>query len=106
MSIGSFFHAIGHGIHAALVAIFGQSAIDKVEADLKKVLSDEFRPIFLDAVTAVQSLSVPGAEKRIAAFAKIAADLATAGKSLESHVINMGIELTVGLLKAKGGAGI
>lgn len=106
MSIGGFFRAIGHGIHAALVAIFGQSAIDKVEADLKKIVSDEFRPIFVDAVTAVESLSGTGAEKRAKAFAQIVADLAKAGKSLESHVVNLGIELTVGLLKAKGQPGI
>ena len=104
MSIGSFFHSIGHGIHVALVAIFGQNALDKVEADIKKVLSDDIRPIFIDAITLVSSLQIPGVDKRKQAFATIVADLAKAGKSLETSVINLGIELVVGLLKAKGGA--
>lgn len=106
MSFGSIFHAITHGVHVVLVKIFGQAAMDKVDADVKKVLSDEFRPIFLDAINAVSSLSAPGTEKRAQAFAKIVTDLATAEKSLETNVINHGIELIVSLLKAKGGAGI
>lgn len=106
MSIESIWHAITHGVHEVLVKIFGQAAMDKVDADVKKVLSDGIRPIFIDAIEAVSSLSAPGTEKRVKAFEKITTDLVAAGHNLETSVINMGIELVVNLLKAKGQAGI
>lgn len=101
MSVKGFFQSIGHAIHAALVAIFGQPAIDKVEADIQKLLGDDFRPIFIDAINWASTLTGTGTEKRAQAFDKIVADLKAVGKTLPTAVINLGIELVVNLLKAK-----
>ncbi len=100
MSLGSFFHHLGSVIHSALVKVFGQTAIDKVEADMKTIFRDDVRVIFTDAITAAESLA-SGPDKRAAAFAQIVKDLATKGVELSTHAINMGIELIVGLLRAK-----
>lgn len=101
MSLGSFFHHLGSAIHSALVHIFGQSALDKVEADMKTIFRDDVRVIFMDAIVAAESLALGGADKRAVAFAQIVKDLATQGVDLSTHAINMGIELVVGLLRAK-----
>ncbi len=62
--------------------------------------------IFVDAITAAQSLTTgTGQDKRDAAFAQIDKDLKAKGVGLGTSAINMGIELVVNLLKAKGGAG-
>ncbi len=61
-SIGNFFKHLGQEIHDGLVKIFGQSALDSVESQIK-------------------------------------------GISLGTSAVNLGIELVVNLLKAKGGAG-
>lgn len=101
MSIASIFHAVTHSVHEFLVRIFGQSALDKVDADVKQVLSDDFLPIFKEAIEEAGKLPGEGADKRTAAFQKIVAELAAAGKSLPMQVVNLGIELVYGLLKAK-----
>lgn len=102
MSLGSFFHHLGSAIHNALVYLFGQSAIDKVESDMKTIFRDDVRVIFLDAINVAETLAVgSGADKRAAAFAQIVKDLGTKGIDLSTHAVNMGIELIVGLLRAK-----
>lgn len=100
MGLLGLFKALGHGIQEGLYKVFGESAVQKVENDMKTILSDELRPIFFDAVNAVNALAIPGAEKRDQAFAKIVTDLKAAGKDLAPKLINLGIELTVNLLKA------
>ena len=52
MSVASIFHAITQKAHDFLVSIFGQSALDKVDAEVKQVLSDDFLPIFKEAIEA------------------------------------------------------
>jgi hypothetical protein len=106
MGIGSFFKSLGDKIHSGLVKVFGQSALSKVESQLKTILADDVRVIFIDAITAAQTLtSGTSADKRNAAFNQIVADTKAKGISLGSSVTNLGIELVVGLLKAQGGAG-
>jgi hypothetical protein len=100
-SIGHFFKSLGDKIHSALLSIFGQSALDSVEAQIKTILTDDVRVIFVDAINAAQSLNADGADKRQAAFNQITKDLAGQGKSLQASAINLGIELIVNLLKAK-----
>ncbi len=105
-SVGNFFKHLGEKIHSALVAMFGQDALDKVETELKTVLSDSVRVIFVDAIQAAESLTAGGApasgsQKRDAAFQKITSDLKGQGIVLEQNIVNLGIELVVGLLKAK-----
>lgn len=105
-SVGNFFKHLGTSIHDALVKIFGQNALDNVEAQIKTILTDDVRVIFVDAITAAQSLAVgSGADKRNAAFNQITNDLQAKGVSLGTAAVNLGIELVVNLLKAKGGAG-
>jgi hypothetical protein len=112
MSIFSKFEAIAEGIahsaHGLLVQLFGQPALDAVEADLKTIFSEDVLTIFQDAITAAESLKQPeggvpasNADKRSAAFLQIAQDLKTKGIALAEHTINLGIELVVGLVKAK-----
>jgi hypothetical protein len=106
MNILSFFKALGEKIHSALLAVFGQSALDSVEAQIKVILEDDVRVIFIDAITAAQALTTgTGQDKRNAAFNQISTDVQAKGISLGTSAINMGIELVVNLLKAKGGAG-
>lgn len=100
-SVGSFFKHLGAKIHDGLVKLFGQSALDNVEAQIKTILTDDVQVIFVDAINAAQSLNVSGADKRTAAFNQITTDLKGQGVSLESSAINLGIELIVGLLKSK-----
>lgn len=104
--IGNFFKHLGGKIHDALVAIFGQSALDSVEAQIKTILTDDTREIFVDAIKLASTLKVGGADasgsaKRAAAFDQISTDLQKNGVSLADSVINLGIELVLGLLKAK-----
>lgn len=112
MNIGklaTFLRSLGAKIHNSLVAIFGQSAIDNLEAQIKTILSDDARTIFIDAINAAQSLMVggvaaTGTQKRDAAFTQISADLKAKGIGLATNAVNLGIELVVGLLKAKAPA--
>lgn len=101
MSIVTIFHSFTNSVHEFLVRIFGQPALDKVDADVKQVLSDDFLPIFKEAIEEAQKLPGEGADKRAAAFSKIVAELTAAGKSLPAQVINLGIELVLGLVNAK-----
>jgi hypothetical protein len=106
MSVTSFFKSLGEKIEAALVQVFGQPALDSVEAQVKTILSDDVRVIFVDAITAAETLQIGGAaasstQKRDAAFTQIETDLASKGLSLAESVVNLGIELVVGLLKSK-----
>jgi len=101
-SIKTFFQHLGSEIHSALVALFGQPALDAVEQKFKIILTDDVRAIFIDAINAADDLTVgTGADKRAAAFTQIEADLKTKGVALGTSGINLGIELIVGLLKAK-----
>lgn len=101
-SVGNFFKHLGTEIHDALVSLFGQTALDKVEAEIKTILTDDVRAIFVDAINAANTLTTgTGADKRNAAFAQIETDLKGKGIALGTSTINLGIELVVGLLKAK-----
>jgi hypothetical protein len=100
-SVGSFFKHLGGKIHSALLAVFGQNAMDSVESQIKTILTDDVRVIFVDAITAAQSLNASGDTKRAQAFSQITTDLAAQGKSLQTSVVNLGLELVVNLLKAK-----
>ncbi len=105
-SIGNFFKHLGQKIHDGLLAVFGKDALDRVEAQIETILTDDARVIFVDAIQAAQTLSVgSGADKRNAAFNQITKDLEGKGISLGTSAVNLGIELVVNLLKAKGGAG-
>ena len=55
----------------------------------------------VDAINAAETLQASGADKRQAAFNQISSDLKGKGIGLEQSAINLGIELVVGLLKAK-----
>lgn len=106
MNIVGFFKTLGEKIHAALVTVFGQSALDNVEGQIRTILSDDVRVIFVDAINAAETLQVggaaaSGADKRNAAFTQIETDLTSKGISLGQSAINLGIELVVGLLKSK-----
>ena len=104
--VGNFFKHLGQKIHDGLVAIFGQDALDNVEAQIKTILTDDARVVFVDAIQLASTLKVgaadaSGAEKRSAAFSQIKSDLEKNGVSLADSAINLGIELVLGLLKAK-----
>lgn len=100
-SVGNFFKHLGTEIHDALLALFGKDAMDKVQADVTLILRADVRAIFVDAIEAADTLTGTGADKRAAAFAKILTDLKTEGIQLADHSINLGIELVVGLIRAK-----
>jgi hypothetical protein len=99
---------IAHSAHGLLVKLFGQHAVDSAESDLKTIFQEDTLVIFKDAILAAESLQQPeggapasNAEKRSAAFLKIAEDLKAKGMSLAERTINLGIELVVSLVKAK-----
>ena len=106
MGIVSFFKTLGSETHAVLLKVFGQTALDNVDSQIKTIFNDDVRVIFVDAITAAEALQVGGVaasstEKRAAAFTQIETDLKTKGISLAENVINLGIELVVGLLQSK-----
>jgi hypothetical protein len=97
---------IGADIQGGFVKIFGQAAVSQFETTIKDLAQDDVVTIFSDAVNLAESLQINGTpatseQKRTAAFEQIVKDLATAGKSLATNVVNLGIELVVGLLKSK-----
>lgn len=104
--VGHFFKALGGKVHDLLVKIFGQPALDNVENQVKQILQADVLVIFQDAISTVETLTVGGQpasgdQKRAAAFQKIVSDLEAQGKNLATNVINLGIELVLGLLRAK-----
>jgi sulfur transfer complex TusBCD TusB component (DsrH family) len=112
MSLFSRFEAIAEGVahsaHGILVKIFGSDAITKFEGEVQTIFQEDVLVIFQDGIALAESLKTPeggapatGAEKRSAAFLKISEDLKAKGISLADHVINLGIELVVGFVKAK-----
>lgn len=95
-----------HSANGILVNIFGQSALTHFEDSIKVIFQEDVIVIFQDAITAAESLQdaggpASGALKQSAAFAQIVKDLEAKGISLTHNVINLGIELVVGLLRAK-----
>jgi hypothetical protein len=118
MSLGSFFsrtieviEGAGHSAHTFLVKVFGADAVQKAENDISALMHDDVLKIFTDAISAVETLQVDGApaggdQKRAAAFDNIVKDLAADGKQFATHTINLGIELVVGLLRAKQPAAV
>jgi hypothetical protein len=95
-----------HSANGILVKIFGQTAMTQFEDSIKVIFQDDVIVIFQDAIVAAESLEdggapASGALKQSAAFAQIAKDLETKGISLAKNVINLGIEMVVGLLRAK-----
>lgn len=100
--IESFFGNLEHKVQADLVALFGKTAVDSTEAEVKTILSAAFLQIFNDGVSYASTLAnASGADKKAAAFNKITTDLATQGKTLPDQLINFGIELVLSLFKAK-----
>jgi hypothetical protein len=99
--VKSFFENLGREIHAGMAAVFGQPALDSVEATMKTILTDDVRVVFEDAINLAESTGGTGPGKRAAAFAKIETDLVAKGIALTHSAINLGIELVVGLMKAK-----
>lgn len=101
MGIGSFFKHLGEEIYKGLLFIFGQQAVEDVEAKLKSILKGDVLTIFQDGLAFAASLAVSDVDKRNAAFAKIKTDLEAAGKGLPDQLINLGIELVLSLVKSK-----
>jgi rhamnose utilization protein RhaD (predicted bifunctional aldolase and dehydrogenase) len=97
---------VAHSAYGFLVKLFGQTAIDKFDQDVKAIFQEDVMVIFQDAIVAAESLQMDGSpatseQKRAAAFSQIAKDLSAKGIALADHVINLGIELVVGLIRAK-----
>jgi hypothetical protein len=111
--LGSFFsrtieviEGTGHSAHTFLVKVFGADAVQAAENDISALMHEDVLKIFQDAITAAETLQVDGTaaagdQKRSAAFDQIVKDLAADGKQFATHTINLGIELVVGLLRAK-----
>jgi hypothetical protein len=106
MSLKNFFESLDVKVQTLLVKVFGQSAVDNLEAEIKSIFEADVQVIFVDAINLAEALTVggspaSGAQKQAAAFSQIVSDLKTKGISLAENVVNLGIELVVGLLKAK-----
>lgn len=102
----TYIENVAHSANGLLVKIFGQSAVSAVESDLATIFKEDVITIFSDAITLAESLQVDGQaasgdQKRSAAFSQIVKDLAAKGINLADNVINLGIELVVGLIKSK-----
>jgi hypothetical protein len=102
---------IAHDAQSIFVKTFGQAAVDQFETTIKGLWEQDVMTIFTDAITLAETLQVGGApatseQKQAAAFTQIEKDLLAAGKSLATNVINLGIELVVGLLHSKTPAAV
>lgn len=100
--IGHFFAAIGHGIAAAFVKLFGSAAAQAFVNAAKGILESPIGVLAWDAVTYVETLALPSdAAKRAAAFDKILADAKVQGIEVENSLVNLLIELAVNAIKGK-----
>lgn len=89
-----------------LTKIFGANALAAFESNIETIFRSDVIVIFEDAITAADSLMIEGqpatgAQKRAAAFEQLGKDLASKGIQLAESAINLGIEMVVGLVKAK-----
>ena len=100
-SLEGFFKHLSTDAQNFLTKVFGASAISAVEAELKTILEGDAKTIFADGVQFAETVTGGSAAKQSAAFSKITADLKTAGISLGTSAVNLGIELFVGLLQGK-----
>lgn len=92
---------VQHSASQILVKVFGQAAVDNFESEVKTFFDEDVLTIFSDAIAAAQALNpTDSAAARAAAFKQIGEDLATKGVNLAEGVINFGIDMVVGLLKA------
>jgi len=101
MSLISFFESLPGKIKELLVKVFGESAVEQAEADIKTILQADVVTIFQDGIAYASTLQVSDTDKRTAAFDKIKTDLAAAGKQFTDHIINLGIELVFSMVKGK-----
>ena len=98
-----FFKSLGEDFQSVLVKLFGSPAVNALEAQIKQIFSADVVVIIKDGVAFAETLA-PGSsseQKRMAAFTQITSDLKSKGLSLAEQTINLGIELVVGLAKAK-----
>lgn len=108
MSIGGlfgkvegFFKGAAVEVSTVFIRLFGKAAATQFGQSALALLKTAEGKIAVDAVQAVESLS-PTADagtKKAAAFSKIATDLKAQGLTVGDSIINMLIELAVGLLK-------
>lgn len=81
------------------VTLFGRQALDDFERAAYRLLQTQLGRIVWAVVQALESLRVPGEEKRRRAFARILAEAGTAGLTVKDSLINLLIELAVQRLK-------
>jgi len=100
-SIGHFFKKVEVKVSSAFIYLFGKQAAENFATSAEALLKSAFGVIVADAVGLIEQsnpLAAP-ADKRQAAFAKITADVKTAGISVTSSIINLAIEIAVSALK-------
>jgi hypothetical protein len=86
-------------VSAAFVTLFGADAAAQFAASALEVLKTDIGQVVMSAVTAVESLSLTGDQKRAQAFSNVVQTLKTEGKDVADNVINMLIELAVAAMK-------
>ncbi len=99
MGIKKAFKALGRFFKKAGLALFGQPALNKLAAAGKALLNSALGKIVWAVVAELEASTLPGADKRRAAFEKIVAQAKAAGLEVKDSFINLLIELAVQRLK-------
>src|SRR4051812_16227842 len=93
--ISGFVHGAAVKASALFVKIFGQDAAHQFAQGALAVLKTDAGKLALDAVEAVEALSLDAAGKRAAAFTKLASDTKAQGLDVADSVLNLLIETAV-----------
>ncbi len=93
-----FFHHIGVYVSDAFVSLFGMDAAHTFAVGAESLLKSKLGVLAWEAVQEVENMA-SGAEKNVAAFAKIAAGAKAAGLEVKDSLIRLLIEVAVSRLK-------
>lgn len=102
--VGSLFTTVKSKVSSVFISLFGADAAAKFSAGVHALLESDLGVLALDAVNAVASLKLGGAESRAAAFSKLVEDAKAKGIEASESIYNMLIE--VALQKVKGNVGV
>jgi len=101
-SIGHFFKHIEVVVSDLFIKLFGPAQAHNFAVAAESLIKTDLGAIAMDAVTEAKALAA-GADKRSAAFSKIAAAAKGKGLDVKDSIINLLIEMCVQRLKGSFG---